>query len=253
MCPPKIRPAVFNQWSRSWTAPAPKAPGPQRVCRSLLPLLSLPFLRVLILLPNDPRPFWHRPWRALEVFAPAVGANPKVHVDIWGADRRVHQRLTPAPSNSLSLLWATCFSRSVPQTGAFADAQALPPVPTPSIWTVARQGDVAATVTHIYSSFITLTSLGLMAIFISFLVLQKQSFLLLKLLSTTPKKALSWAHFLFILTKMNCSRCNLVFWCTAKGRSELLPDLMELSAFLEFLVRSRRSPPVNGPLCFLLT
>lgn len=53
--------------------------------------------------------------------------------------------------------------------------------------------------------------------------------------------------------KWTVLRCNLVFWCTAKGRSELLPDLMELSAFLEFLVRSRRSPPVNGPLCFLLT
>lgn len=165
MYPPKIRSTFFNQRSRSWTAPATKAPGPQRVCRSLLPLLSLCSLCVLVLLPNHPRPFWHRPRRALEVFAPTVGANPKVHVDIWGADRRVHQRLlTPAPSDSISLLWATYCSRSVTQTGAFADAQALLPIPTPSIWTVAQQGDVAAAVIHIYSSFFTFTSMSLIPI-----------------------------------------------------------------------------------------
>lgn len=49
------------------------------------------------------------------------------------------------------------------------------------------------------------------------LVLQKSGFLLLKLFLTKPKRALNWAHFLFTLTKMDCSRCDLVFWCGAEG------------------------------------
>lgn len=80
------------------------------------------------------------------------------------------------------------------------------------------------------------------------------------------KASFYWNCFQLNLKRLSVGPISFSFWqkwtvqdvilCSgalAKGRSELLPDLMEPSAFLEFLVRSRRSPPVNGPLCFLLT
>lgn len=260
ICPPKIRPTFFNQWSRSWTAPATKAPGPQRFCRPLLPLLSLP--SVCFLLSYNPRPFWHRPRRAPEVFAPAVCASSKVHVDIWGADRRVHQRLlAPAPSNSFSLVWAADCSRSFPQASAFADAQALPPIPAPSSWTVAQQGEPAyGAATSIMCSQLSLTFHICQFDFIRLMPFHFPSsgFGKIRLPFTEmhlikPQSALNRTHFFSSWQKWSIQDVILCFDAVQR-EGRVITRSNGAQRFSGISCEDpEQSLPVNGPLCFLLT
>ncbi len=140
--PPTLCPAFLHQRNSPGTPTAAKAPGPQHICWSLLSLLTLPSLPLPVRLPNNSRPLRHGPQWTHEVSAPAVRPSSEVHVHTRGTNRGVSQRLlTPAASDSLSLVWAAILPRPVAQTGAFADAQALLPVSTHSGWTMAQQGE----------------------------------------------------------------------------------------------------------------
>lgn len=137
---PTLRPAFLHKRNSPRTPAAAKVVGPQHIRWPLLPHLTFPALPVS--LSHDTRPFRFWLQWAHEVSAPAVCPDSKVYFYIWGANRGVSQRtvLTPAVSDTLSLLWTAINPSPVTQTGAFADAQALFPGPTCRRWNLEQQG-----------------------------------------------------------------------------------------------------------------